>query len=227
MLCAAPLCAQRTDYDLVVQPSEAKARDFAEYLVQLAWMNSPQAAMAYEEVENAQEHSKNLRREWMRDVGATFNLNEGNIVVKSSDANIFFPRYNFGFNINLYNIFTLPTKNRIGKHNVKITEYKVNDKKLSVRAETLGLYAKYKLTKEVYKLRVLLEQELYNGFVLMEQLYKTDEKNLDDYTNASSAYFQAKENRIKAETDVLLAKILLEEMIGIRWEQIQHPTKEE
>ena len=34
--------AQLTDYDAIIQPVDAKARDIAEYMVQLAWLNSPE-----------------------------------------------------------------------------------------------------------------------------------------------------------------------------------------
>ncbi|MCC6282241.1 MAG: hypothetical protein IT262_16680, partial [Saprospiraceae bacterium] len=46
--------AQQTDFDLIVQPVDTKARDFSEYLVQLAWTNWPEGAIALEEVKNAQ-----------------------------------------------------------------------------------------------------------------------------------------------------------------------------
>jgi outer membrane protein TolC len=218
--------AQRVDFDQVVQPVEAKARDFGEYLVQLAWQNHPESAIAYEEVANAREHGKNLRREWMRDAGATFNLNEGNIRAADTSQNIFFPRYNFGFNLNIFNIVSQPTKNKIAKHNITIAEHKVNQRKLEIRAETLQRYALFRMAKEILRTRSLAEQETYNGFVLMEQLYKTDEKNLDDYTSAAAAYFQAKENKVRSEAEVLTTKYRLEEFIGIRWEQIDHPSKD-
>lgn len=221
------ISAQVIDYDQVIQPIDVKARDFSEYLVQLAWQNHPTNELAAEEVKLAQQHAKNLRREWMRDAGATFNLNEGNIQFKDSAQNIFFPRYNFGFNLNIYNIISQPVKNKIAKGNIAVAEHKLNEQKLEIRAATLERYAQFRMAREVLKIRTLAEQDTYNGFVLMEQLYKTDEKNLDDYTNAAHAYYQAKENRTRAETDVIVAKYRLEAIIGIKWEQIQHPAKEE
>jgi outer membrane protein TolC len=219
--------AQQADFDAVVIPVETKARDFSEYLVQLAWLNQPESAIAQDEVKNAQDDAKNTRKEWMRDVQATFNLNEGNLQGADDNGNVFFPRYNFGLGVNLYNITSQKTKNNIGKRDVRIAEHKLNQRKLEIRAETLQRYALYKLAKQLYKTRTLAEQEANANYLVIQQLYKTDEKTFEEYTTASSAYYAAQEARLKAETDVLLAKISLEEMIGIKWEQVQHPAKED
>ena len=219
--------AQQADFDAVVIPVETKARDFSEYLVQLAWLNQPESAIAQEEVKNAQDDAKNTRKEWMRDVQATFNLNEGNLQGADDNGNVFFPRYNFGVGVNLYNLSSQKTKNTIGKRDIRIAEHKVNQRKLEIRAETLQRYAIYRLAKGLYKTRTLAEQEANANYLVIQQLYKSDEKTFEEYSTASSAYYAAQEARLKAETDVLLAKISLEEMIGIKWEQVQHPAKEE
>jgi outer membrane protein TolC len=218
--------AQQTDFDLIVQPVDAKARDFSEYLVQLAWMNGPDGIIALEEVKNAMSTDKNTKKEWMRDLQATFNLNEANLRAPDTSSNVFFPRYNFGINLNLYNILSQKEKNKIGKRDIAIAEQKVNKRKLEIRAETLSRYANYKLAHEILKARTLVEQDMNSTYILVQQLYKNDEKTLEDYTTASAAYFAAQEARIRAETDVLLAKFRIEEMIGLKWEQVQHPAKE-
>lgn len=223
------LPAQQTDWDAIVQPIDAKSRDFSEYLVQLAWMNNPLGLISQDQVKNAEGALKNTKKEWMRDVQATFNLNEANLAGGGSDSasNIFFPRYNFGINFNLYNILTQKGKNDVGKRDVKIAAHRVNQSKLELRAETLVRYASMRLSKEILKTRTLVEQEMYANFILVKQLYTNDEKSLEDYTAATSAYYDAQEARIRAETDLLMAKLRLEEIIGVKWEKVQHPAKEE
>jgi outer membrane protein TolC len=222
-----PATAQQADFDAVIIPVETKARDFSEYLVQLAWLNQPSSAVAREEVKNAQDEAQNIRKEWMRDVQATFNLNEGNLRGSDSLGNVFFPRYNFGVSLNLFNMLSQKNKNTIAKRDIRIAEYQVNQRKLEIRAETLMRYAQLKLAKQLYKTRTLAEQEANANYLLIQQLYKTDEKTFEEYTTASAAYYQAQEARLKADTEVQLAKYRLEEMIGIKWEQVQHPAKEE
>ena len=221
------LSAQQADFDAIIIPVETKARDFSEYLVQLAWLNQPESAIAQDEVKNAHDEAKNTRKEWMRDVQANFNINEGNLQGVDESGNIYFPRYNFGVGLNLYSLTSQKSKNNVGKRDVLIAEHRVNQRKLEIRAETLQRYALYKLAKALYKTRTLAEQEANANYLVIQQLYKTDEKTFEEYTTASATYYAAQEARLKAETDVMLAKIGLEEMIGIKWEQVQHPAKEE
>ncbi|MCB0528347.1 MAG: TolC family protein [Lewinellaceae bacterium] len=221
------LGAQQTDFDFVVQPVEAKARDLKEYLIQLAWLNSPESAIAQEEVKKAHDEDKNTKKEWMRDVQATFNINEANLRGVDSFGNVFFPRYNFGVSVNLFNIVSQKNKNKVSKREIQIAEHKVNQRKLEIRSETLSRYASFKFAREIVKTRTLAEQEIYTNYVLIQQLYKTDEKTFEEYITASSAYYQAQEARMKAENDAMLAQYRLEEIIGLKWEQVQHPEKED
>ena len=84
------MSAQQADFDAVVIPVDTKARDFSEYLVQLAWLNQPESAIAQDGVKNAQDEVKNTRKEWMRDVQASFNINEGNLRGPAKTATFFF-----------------------------------------------------------------------------------------------------------------------------------------
>ncbi|MCB0524607.1 MAG: TolC family protein [Saprospiraceae bacterium] len=221
------LQAQQTNYDAIVQPIEAKARDFSEYLVQLAWLNSPENAVLQDELLNSRSANKNIRKEWMRDVQASFNINESNLRGADTLGNVFFPRYNFGVMLNLYNIISQPEKSKIGARQVRIAEQRINQLKLKTRSETLQAWATFRLAREILKERALVEQELNNNFILIQQLYKSDEKTLEEYTTASAAYYQARESRIRAEAEQELAKFKLEEIVGLKWEQIEHPKKEE
>lgn len=222
-----PLWAQQTDYDAIIQPLDAKARDIAEYMVQLAWLNSPEAHIAESGLLNARSENKNTRKEWMRDVNASFNFNETNLRGADTLGNVFFPRYNFGLTLNLYNILSQKEKNNIGKRRVDIAEERINQRKREIRAEALTRWAGFRLAREIIKERSTVEQELNNNFILIQQLYKGDEATLEQYTTTSAAYYQAREARIRAQTEFDQAKIKLEEIIGLRWEQVQHPAKED
>lgn len=222
-----PVCAQQTDYDAIIQPVDVKARDIGEYIVQLAWLNSPEGHIAQSELLNAQSEDKNTRKEWMRDVNASFNVNESNLRGVDSSGNVFFPRYNFGLTLNLYNILSQKEKNSIGRRRIDIAEERINQRKREIRATALLRWADFRLAREIFKERSTLELELNNNFILIQQLYKNDEATLEQYTTTSSAYYQAREARIRAQIEVEMAKFKLEEIIGLRWEQVQHPAKEE
>jgi outer membrane protein TolC len=219
--------AQQTDYDAIIQPVDAKARDLGEYIVQLAWLNSPEGHIAEKVLLNSKSEQKNTKKEWMRDVNASFNFNESNLKGADTLGNVFFPRYNFGLTLNLYNILSQNEKNNIGRRRISIAEERINQRKREIRADALTRWADFKLAKEIYKERSTVELDLNNNFILIQQLYKSDEATLEQYTTTSAAYYQAREARIRAQTEAEIAKFKLEEIIGLRWEQVQHPAKEE
>lgn len=220
--------AQQTDYDAVIPPVDTKSRDIAEYIVQLAWLNNPESDIAKENVAVAQGEKSNARKEWMRDVQASFNINESNLQGNTdASGNVFFPRYNVGVTLNLYNILSQKGKNQISEHRLDIANDKLKKSKLEIRAEALRRWTSFKLARAIVKERTLVEQEANNTYIIVQQLYKSDEKTLEEYTTASAAYFQAREARIRAEAELELAKIELEEIIGLKWEQVQHPNKED
>lgn len=222
-----PAFAQQTDYDAIILPVDAKARDIAEYMVQLAWLNSPEGRIAEAELLNARSENKNTRKEWMRDVNASFNINESNLRGADTLGNVFFPRYNFGLTLNLYNILSQKEKNNIGRRRLDIAEERIHQRQREIRAEALTRWADYRLAREIFKERSTVELDLNNNFILIQQLYKSDEATLEQYTTTSAAYYQAREARIRAQTELEIAKFKLEEIIGLRWDQVQHPSKDE
>lgn len=224
---AVPISAQQTDYDAIIQPLDAKARDIGEYMVQLAWLNSPDGRIAETEKLNARSELKNTKKEWMRDVNASFNFNESNLKGADTLGNVFFPRYNFGLTLNLYNILSQKEKNNIGKRRLDIAGERINLRKREIRSFALARWAEFRLAREIFKERSTVELDLNNNFILIQQLYKSDEATLEQYTTTSATYYQAREARIRAQTELEIAKIKLEEVIGLRWEQVQHPSKDE
>jgi outer membrane protein TolC len=216
----------RTNFESIVAPLDSPATDFQEFLVQLAWINNPDGAIAMAELLNAADKASNIQKEWMRDVQLTFNLNEANITgTDNSSGNVFFPRYNASINLNLYNIASQKKKNTIGKREILMAEQRLKAQKMNVRAQTLVLYQSFLLARKIVENRSVVEQEMRNAYILIEQQYRTDEKAFDEFMEASTAYFKSQEERMKSETEALQAQLKLEEAIGLLWSQIQHPGK--
>jgi outer membrane protein TolC len=80
------LKAQQTDFNRVVLPIEMKAKDFREYLVQLAWLNNPDNDVYALEVENAKDQLSVTKKDWMKDFQVSGNLNEANNPFRSSNS---------------------------------------------------------------------------------------------------------------------------------------------
>ena len=69
---------------------------FGEALVALAWKNYPQNDAYRLEVKQEDENITQAKWEWLENLNASFNLNEGNINPDLERTNIFFPpQYSF------------------------------------------------------------------------------------------------------------------------------------
>jgi outer membrane protein TolC len=159
--------------------------------------------------------------------GSLYNRDGSTVPLKSSGGSAFYPKYNFLFTLNLGNLLSQKNKNQVKRHDIVIAEHKINQQKLSTRGEVLVRYAEYRMAKEIVKSRTQIEQDASANNVLVSELFKKDERTFEEYNKASSVFYEAKELRMKAEIDVLLAKIKLEEIIGLKWEQVAHPQKDQ
>ena len=45
--------------------------------------------------------------------------------------------------------------------------------------------------------------------------------SFEDYNNANKAYFDAMDGRLKAQSEIKIRQIGIEEMIGVKWESVE------
>ncbi|MGB1243236.1 MAG: TolC family protein [Chitinophagales bacterium] len=240
LFCLTNVQAQRTNFDKIVMPPEQMARDYKEALVQLAWVNNPDNKVLQHEVSIAEIEKKSLKWGWAENIQATFNLNEGHFKKNSpavSDttitdtttlirtiaggSNLFFPRYNFSASISLGALFKNSREKKIARQKLDIAHHKVNQRKLQIRAETLTRYEDYLMTIEMLKLRTQAVEDFYATYLALSKKFKESRASLEEYNQASSTYYTALENKLRSESEVAVAKISLEEMIGVRLEEVR------
>lgn len=221
--------AQRpVDFNKVVVPTDSRAKEFKDYLVQLAWSNTPSNRVLEEEIEIAREEVSIKRWDWTKDFIAQFNYNESHFIddfINDEDPNIpdpnpnqlftIYPRFNFGASIPLGTILNNPKKRRQAEHELIITEHELNQEKLEIRAKTLERYEAYLVANEIVTTRKQAEDDAYQTYQLVKALFKKGEAKFDEVNSASTTYYKAKEGFISAESDVKVAIIQLEELIGI------------
>lgn len=213
--------AQRTNFDRIVIPPEQIARDYKESLVQLAWVNNPDNKVLDHEVNIAEIEKKAAKRIWMESVQASFNLNEGNFQSETDPGgNLFFPKYNFSASISIGSLLKTSTETKKAEQKLDIAHHKVNQRKLQIRAETLSRYEDYLTALEMLKLRTQAVEDFYASYLAVTKKFKESRSSLEEYNQASTTYYTALENKLRAESDVNLAKIALEEIIGVKLEEV-------
>lgn len=217
---------QPMDFDKVVVPEGSRARTFEDYLVQLAWMNNPANKTFDEEIKIATEEVSIVKWKWTEDLDAIFNYNESHFIQDfrpevlgpNTDPNALFtvyPRFNLGARIRLSTLINNPKEKRKAEYELKITELERDQEKLAIRAKTLERYQNYLLANEILLTRKQSEEDSYQTYLLVKEKFRRGDAELDDHNSASTNYYSAKEKFISAKSDVRVAVIQLEEMIGI------------
>ena len=224
--------SQQLDFNKVVVPIDSRARTFEDFLVQLAWMNNPENNVLAKEVDIAKVELKIQKWEWTDNLEALLNYNEAHFIkdfqIGGSETqndpiiqSLIYPRFNFGARIPLGTILNHKKEKRIKEIKIGISEDNLNQKKLEIRAKTLERYQDYLLSKEILTNRTQAQEETSQTYQLMSSLFNNGQAKLDEYNSASTAYFNSKEQTLKAKSEVAIAKIKLEEMIGISLEDAE------
>jgi outer membrane protein TolC len=210
------------DYNTIVPPEGQRATSFEDYLVQLAYLNSPETQILAYEKQIEQKEVELQRIDWMDDVKFGFNINEvslANVVDKDkSDNLVLYPLYQFTAAVGLGTFTTNKKKTQLAEFDVLISDMENNQHKVKIRAETLARYRKLLLSIETLKVRTKGEEDNRNTYQISKRRFENSDLEMEDMLRASEAFNNAQEKRLAAETDIQLAIIAMEEMIGIKWE---------
>lgn len=212
------------DFNKVAPEADMRVSNFEEFLVQLAWRNNPETYIHQSEIYIAKQEVELAKREWVESFDLSFNMNEislSNVIYDYEAANIFvpYPIWNFRASVDLGTVFLRPIRKNIAQEKVKISEQRVNLSKLKIRAETLALYETYLKSIEVISSKTKAEEDAEQTYILIAEKFRNGDSSLEDFTLSSRSYFNAEESLIRAELDLTVSKINLEELIGISLEE--------
>lgn len=214
--------AQKVDYNAIILPSNAKDVEFEEKLVQLAWANNPTNEILDHQVNIAHIQVKQARWRWLNQFTVSGNVNEFTInPPEGSTGPLFYPRYNVGATITLGNFVTDPMNVKMMKEQKKIAELNINSQKLTLRAEVLRRYNTYVASKRVLEVRREALEDANTSKGLMEQRFKSGDATIEEYNLALGNYNDQKTQEILSESSYKTAKIDVEELIGVRLEDVK------
>ena len=215
---------QNIDYNKIILPESVTEADFGEKLVQLAWQNNPANEELVHRAQAAKYEVDLARWSWLRTVKVSGNLNEYTInTEKVREVNptfIPYPLYNFSLSISLGTIFLTPIETRAARSNYRVAEDVINQQKINLRAEVLTRYQNYLMNQKLFEIQNEVTEDEYSEFLLTEQNFKAGDVTLEDYKTSLKSYNEQLKERITLERDLKIAKIALEEMIGVRLEDV-------
>jgi outer membrane protein TolC len=137
-----------------------------------------------------------------------------------------YPLWNVGVGINIGDLMNRKHKIKIAEERLKITDTEGIRRRTEIRSKVLQRYQKYLVAYEIYKIRLQALDVAEGNQKNISELFKANKAKMDDYGSANKAYFEALEGKAKAETDIKLARFDLEEVLGVKWEQVAKNEKQ-
>ncbi|HXH19152.1 MAG TPA: TolC family protein [Chitinophagales bacterium] len=232
LLCGSLAFSQKPDYNEIILPQQADSQivsamglsPYEEKLVQLAWQNYPSSEIYTSKVRIAEKKISLEKFSWTDNVKASFNFNQRNIEsgLNTTDeaGNNYYPWYNFSIGFNIGTFVTTPLNTSIAKEELDIANAYLNQQKLSIRAEVLKRYKDYQLKVELLKIRTQAQDDAYSTHQLITRDFEKGAATLEEFIKSAAAYNAAVEAKLIASKNVLESKISLEEMIGVKLEEV-------
>ncbi len=224
LFCSVFLFAQTTDFNQIVPGEESRPRTFEDFLVQLAWNNSPKGKALSNQQTITNIETDLVQRDWMKNASVQWNLNEislSNIIYPDNELFVALPIWNVTATLDMDLLFNRKKKIQISKQKEEIAQQNINLLKMQTRAAVLTAYNDYLLTIDVLKVRKEAEQFSFQTRTLVTELFEQNKAEFEELSRAAESYSKSREAVVEAEATIRTARISLEELIGIPYEQAE------
>ena len=223
------VAGQELNADEWIPAAGTRPKTFEDYLVQTAWANFPKRSILETEGQIARQKIKLTRLDWAKSLqfSASMTPRDSSILLllpedRLQPGTVFPPVFNLGIGVNIGDIITQKNKLKIAEQEAKITDLEMLEYKLAFRKEVLRRYELYERSVEVLISRQQAEDDALTNFNLISELFKKNRATFEEYNQASMTYYETREKRVTAESDINLQKYELEEIVGVKWETMEN-----
>lgn len=133
----------------------------------------------------------------------------------------FFNGYQVAFNFNLSSLLQKPGNVKQARESVKLAQYDLEEYHLTLETEVKRRYFSYVQALSNLRLQTKLSSDALNVSNDIKTKYEKSEITFDQYTLAQMSYTGALQSKIVAESNFLIAKASLEELLTKKIEEIQ------
>lgn len=214
---------QIVDYNEVITPDSIEPANFEARLVRLAWQNYPLNRTYDANMKIAEAKVKEEKMGWLDPLTLNLNYGEPHFQANKDTTfnSIFFPRYMLSLNLNVGRVFSTPHRVKQAEQQREIAAANYDAQKLRLRAEVIARYRTYLTNLELLKLRIKSQEDAYSTYLDLTQKFQQGTVDLEIFTQSALAYNHATEEKIQAEGDVAITKARLEELIGVKLEEVR------
>lgn len=188
-------------------------------LVELA-MQNPALKIYDNKLKVAKYQTNKAAAGWANMFQASGNVNEYTLKNNSNNAT-FFPRYNFSVTVPLGSFISIPNDVKIARTEKKVIANMKEEEQRKIKADVLNAYELYAANKKMMELSVPLLEDVYNHYKQTEEKFSSGDKDVSVETLniAYRSYNEEMVRKVMLERDIRQAKIELERLIGISFEE--------
>ena len=193
---------------------------YLDTLIAIAKQNYPQMKIMVQNVAIAKTDIHKTEVGWLDALNISYFYRPAdNSVVNPVDPYIF-NGYQFGVNVNIGSLFQNPFAVKEARGKYKVAQLEEQQYDLTIEAEVKKRYFTYVAQNDLVKLRLKTESDATDMVKQLKYKFEKGEATFDDYNKAVIDEAEQGQLEITAESEMLIAKSSLEEIIGEKLENI-------
>ncbi len=217
LLCSLPIFAQTQAPKPAAGTPSIEAR-----LIELALANPAIKVRDYERAKTVSELNK-AGASWLNYVTASANLNAVTLKIVDQNAlgtQLYYPLWNVGINVPLGSLVGKGADVKIARRNLDIATAQQEMARRQITAMVLAKYRDYMKNRALLELQRESTDEDQAAFEQAEAKYSSSSITYEEYNLASKRYKDGQARIITLERDIAVSKLEVEEIIGVKLEDV-------
>lgn len=191
---------------------------YIEKLIAVAKENYPRIKSLNSRITIAESAANSAKLGWFSPLSLSYVYSPSNTLNITNPT--FFSGYQIGFSLNLSSLLQTPSTIKQAKEGVKISKNDMDEYLLTLSTEVKTRYFNYLLAIKALKISAQSNLDAQNSLTLMKYKYEKGEADFESYNNATTQYASSTKTKLDSEVALLVAKVSLEELLGIRLEEV-------
>lgn len=213
---------------LILQIGKSRAQDsmmseisyvYLEKLIATAKENYPRMNSFEGRIKAAKTTVGQEQLSWLDAFSLSYIYNPNNTLDLATPR--FFSGYQIAFNLNLSSLLQKPGNVKQAKESVKLAQYDLDEYHLTLESEVKRRYFTYVQAMSNLRLQTKIASDALNVSREIKTRYEKSETTFEQYTLSQMTYSNALQSKIGAESNFLIAKASLEELLTKKIEEVQ------
>lgn len=192
---------------------------YLDKLIATAKKNYPEVKVRQAQIAAARASLTQSKVLWLDAITASYIYSPKNSLNLANPT--FFNGYQIGFSVNIGQLLSKPFATRVAKENVNIAVYQQQTYNLTVEATVKRLYFQYLEAQADLRNR---SRAVIDGEIAVKQLkytFQKGETTFHDYNESLTSLYNQNSFKVQSELLMLTAKANLEEILGVKLEEVK------